>query len=333
MASSIGQIATPGVIAKAMGLSVAEYYRSNGTVVENTIMYGDFKFPYNPETSSMTCDRKYIEHKYINVYGSELEDFGPNAIVITGDGEFVGFGAYVKWDKLYTEFRKNGVTNVFHPIFTNVTRGLMTKLKATVEPRSNYVKYSFEIVADEDQSPPYEEWTTNGAEVVEVTNGGDESTTTQGTRLDVYEGDIVYFTGNTHYTSSYPDSAKYSTQPCKANITQINWDNIDDPEYHPYHLVHCSGENSTLWGWVNASDIQPISNDAQTIVSDDIRNGGAIVHTVVDGESLSQICYRYATQYNTEVDWYIIAQRNNIVNPDVISPGDKINITSTGVSW
>lgn len=339
MGSSVGQIATPAVMAEAMGLTVDQYNRSTGSCVWYTMRYKDFTFPYNPAKSSMKCDRKYIMHKYLSVYGAEIEDFGPNAIIITGQGEFAGFGAYLKWDKLYAEFCKDGVGKVYHPIFTNVTRGIMTQLQADVEPRYNYVKYSFEIIADEDPkvfedlTKDMESWASNEEAVSSGDSGDGGYVYQEGTHPDVYEGDIVYFTGNTHYTSSYPDGRGYNNaSPCRAVINHINWDHIDESGYHPYHLTHCSGENSVLEGWVNTCDIQLIT-DTQSAPSDDIRNGGTIVHTVTEGETLSQICYRYATQYSCEVDWYVIAQRNNMTNPDVIYPGDKINITCTGASW
>ena len=112
------------------------------------IKYKGFTFPYNPETTSYSMDRSYIKHKYPELAGNELEDFGPNACIITGSGEFFGSGAYKNWGKLLKEFKKKGVGSVSHPVFTDVKRGLMTSLKAELEPRPNYVKYSFEIVAD-----------------------------------------------------------------------------------------------------------------------------------------------------------------------------------------
>lgn len=112
------------------------------------ITYKDFEFPYNPATTSYKIDRTYIKHKYPELSGNELEDFGPNACVITGSGEFFGKDAYSNWRKLLNEFKKGGVGSVSHPIFTDITRGLMTSLQASMEPRPDYVRYSFEIVAD-----------------------------------------------------------------------------------------------------------------------------------------------------------------------------------------
>lgn len=113
-----------------------------------SIQYKNFVFPFNPESSGIKCDRAYIEHKYPELSNTELEDFGSNSITISGSGEFFGSNAYQLWNSLYGEYKKQGVGNVSHPIFTDVTRGLMVKLEASVEPRPNYIKYSFEIIAD-----------------------------------------------------------------------------------------------------------------------------------------------------------------------------------------
>lgn len=116
------------------------------------ITYKDFEFPYNPATTSYKIDRTYIKHKYLELAGNELEDFGPNACIISGSGEFFGDSAYSDWKRLLKEFKKGEVGSVSHPIFTDITRGLMTSLQATLEPREDYVKYSFEIIADTELS-------------------------------------------------------------------------------------------------------------------------------------------------------------------------------------
>lgn len=122
--------------------------RPVGKQVLPSIVYKDFVFPNNPATTSYKIDRSYVKHKYPELSGAELEDLSPNACVITGNGEFFGPNAYSNWNQLLREYKKVGVGNVSHPIFTDITRGLMVSLTADVEPMPEYVKYSFEIVAD-----------------------------------------------------------------------------------------------------------------------------------------------------------------------------------------
>ena len=115
----------------------------------SNMKYKDFTFPHNPRTSSFKCTRSYVEHKYPELSGNEVEDFGRNAIVISGTGEFFGADAYTQFSKLRKEYNKKGVGKVSHPVFKTVTRGLMTELQGDLEENmENYIKYSFEIVAD-----------------------------------------------------------------------------------------------------------------------------------------------------------------------------------------
>ena len=64
------------------------------------------------------------------------------------------------------------------------------------------------------------------------------------------KGDVVKFKGSKHYLFS---TSKLGTKckPGKAKIT-----NIKEGKAHPYHLVRVSGGGSTVYGWVNAGDIE-----------------------------------------------------------------------------
>lgn len=198
------------------------------------ITYKGFEFPYNPATTSYKIDRTYIKHKYPELSGNELEDFGPNACVISGSGEFFGDNAYQNWRKLLKEFKKGEVGSVSHPIFTDVTRGLMTSLQATLEPREDYVRYAFEIIADTELSI-----NETLGKYISVVSGG---------------------------------------------------------------------------SWANDSGESGGSNN------------GELVHTVSSGECLSVICAKYASKFNTTISWKKIAEHNNMKNPNLIYPGDKIKI-------
>ena len=62
-------------------------------------------------------------------------------------------------------------------------------------------------------------------------------------------GDTVNFIGTRHYVSSTGDTG-YNCKPGEARITLIAPGAV-----HPYHLVHTTGSASTVYGWVNESDI------------------------------------------------------------------------------
>lgn len=61
-------------------------------------------------------------------------------------------------------------------------------------------------------------------------------------------GDVVTFTGNTHYSSSNATKG-VSCKPGKAKVTATY------NGKHPYHLVRIAGGGSTVYGWVDAKDI------------------------------------------------------------------------------
>lgn len=63
-------------------------------------------------------------------------------------------------------------------------------------------------------------------------------------------GDTVNFTGNLHYSSS---NAK-SGSKCKSGLATIT--HIALEAAHPYHLVRITNSTSSVYGWVNANDVQ-----------------------------------------------------------------------------
>ena len=81
-----------------------------------------------------------------------------------------------------------------------------------------------------------------------TTKPGGASNTSGGLAFSV--GDVVQFTGNAHYTNANAASGK-ACKPGKAKVTMIS-----KGAKHPYHLAKESGGGSTVYGWVNAADVQ-----------------------------------------------------------------------------
>ena len=278
------------------------------------IKYKSFKFPNNPETTGFKCDRAYIKHKYPGLVGNELEDFGVNAIVVTGSGYFFGKNAYSTFRKLYAEYKKKGVGDFSHPIFTQVTRGLMTNLEGRVDAEKNAVYYSFEIVAD--TKPKAAE--NKSKKKNKGKNGSGKSSDDD---TDFKVGDIVYFKGGTHYYTSYKNAKGYKATAGWARITIIK-----EGHAHPYHLIHTSNSKSNVYGWVNAGTFMRKKSSKSSSSNGNGGKSGKVVHVVKKGECLSVICARYAKKYKTTISWRTIAKRNNIKNPNLIYPGQKITI-------
>jgi N-acetylmuramoyl-L-alanine amidase CwlA len=77
-----------------------------------------------------------------------------------------------------------------------------------------------------------------------------KTTATTPTKKEPTKGDIVNFKGTKQYLSSTSGLA-VKCKPGKAKIT-----NIKKGSKHPYHLIRVSGGGSTVYGWVNAADIE-----------------------------------------------------------------------------
>lgn len=206
------------------------------------IKYKSFTFPNNPETTSMKCDRSYIKHKYPELAGNELEDFGVNACIISGSGVFFGKDAYENAKKLYNEYKKKGVGTVKHPIYSWVTRGLMTNLELTNEPEVNTIHYTFEIIAD---TKPNVKENIKKYAVKEVKKNKKKKSSKKSYKV----GDIVNFHGGTHYVSSYKGAKGYKARAGKAKIT-LGPNCKGNGKAHPWHLIHTNSK-SNVYGWVN----------------------------------------------------------------------------------
>ena len=63
-------------------------------------------------------------------------------------------------------------------------------------------------------------------------------------------GDTVTFTGTKHYVSSNATNGA-ACKPGKAKVTAVAKN-----AKHPYHLIKVAGGGSTVYGWVDAPDIQ-----------------------------------------------------------------------------
>lgn len=74
--------------------------------------------------------------------------------------------------------------------------------------------------------------------------------------LKYSKGDIVNFTGSKHYASANATSGP----SCKAGKAKVT--NTAEGTKHPYHLIAVNGSGSTVYGWVNASDIAGASTAA-----------------------------------------------------------------------
>lgn len=87
-------------------------------------------------------------------------------------------------------------------------------------------------------------------------------------------GDIVDFTGNINY----PSSTTTMGSSCKPGIAKTT--NIAKGAKHPYHVIKENDSTSTVYGWVDASDITGIgiTSEAAVKIGDVVQFKGSSVY-------------------------------------------------------
>lgn len=261
----------------------------------SSMRYKDFIWTYNPKTCKYSATRSYAKHKYPELCGSELEDMDPDAVVITGEGEFSGTDAYARWTALQAVFAKHGVGEFYHPVFTDVHLALMTKLDASMEPRDDYVAYSFEFVSGDVIQPV--------KTMLQVPNTGSSATSVaDNTGRTIVVGDVVICNGYAYYTS-------YGANPHTSLLTNKS-EVVTHVNYKGTHPI-CVGS----LGWMKLSDVK-LGNTAATAPSTNTKG----TYTVHAGDTLWAIGKKYG------IPWKNIASVNNIKNPNLIYPGTVLKI-------
>lgn len=99
------------------------------------------------------------------------------------------------------------------------------------------------------------EWAAFKARIKEILNPVVETSA----KLEFKVGDVVNFTGKTHYKSA---SASIGTacKPGEAKVTAVS-----SGSKHQYHLIRVAGGESTVYGWVNVDDVK---KKEATVVAD-----------------------------------------------------------------
>lgn len=105
--------------------------------------FKNFIWPHNPRVYSITYERKMAVNK-IPFGRHALQSLGQTRRVFRGEGEFVGEGAYHTFKRLATVFYEETPGALIHPVWT-ATTAWFVRLELEQEPRSDYVRYSFEF--------------------------------------------------------------------------------------------------------------------------------------------------------------------------------------------
>lgn len=105
--------------------------------------YKNFIWPHNPRVYSITYERKMAVNK-IPRGRHHLQSLGQTRRVFRGEGEFVGAGAYDTFKALANVFYEESAGPLVHPVWM-AANAWFVGLKLEQEPRSDYVRYSFEF--------------------------------------------------------------------------------------------------------------------------------------------------------------------------------------------
>lgn len=105
--------------------------------------FKSFVWPHNPRTYTIAFERKMANFKM--PFGRyHLQNLGLTRRVLRGEGEFVGEGAYDKFKELACLFYEETPGVLVHPVWMTTTAWFVG-LEVRQEPRSDYVRYSFEF--------------------------------------------------------------------------------------------------------------------------------------------------------------------------------------------
>lgn len=108
--------------------------------------YKSYTWPHNPRVYSIDFQRTVAMHKM--PFGRyQLQDLGMGHRIMAGEGEFVGPGAYVEFQKLACVFYEDGPGLLVHPLW-QVASAYFVSLRVEQAPRPNYVRYSFTFLEE-----------------------------------------------------------------------------------------------------------------------------------------------------------------------------------------
>ncbi len=102
-----------------------------------------FTWPHNPTIYSITFERVMAVNK-VPFGRYYLQNLGLTRRIMRGEGEFTGPDAYHQFGQLASLFYDGTPGTLVHPIW-DTTTAYLVNLRLEQEPRTDYVKYSFEF--------------------------------------------------------------------------------------------------------------------------------------------------------------------------------------------
>ena len=144
--------------------------------------------------------------------------------------------------------------------------------------------------------------------------------------LNLSVGQLVFFNGSCHYTSSDSDEQ----YPCKSGNARVTAIALGGK--HPYHLISTAPLNGGVYGWVDADNIE-VDNKPSNPSTPSIPSGPAVApavtpdfdgttYIVQPGDNLSTIAYKLLGSWLRYMD---IKKLNGLLS-DTIYPGQVLKI-------
>lgn len=107
----------------------------------DNMRFGSFTWPNNPERYEEKCIREPV-YTQSDENDTVFSGMGPVKRTITGSGVFFGSNAYSNFKTLLALVSQNEPATLTHPIWGERSVYLI-ELTSAVEPREDYVAYSF----------------------------------------------------------------------------------------------------------------------------------------------------------------------------------------------
>lgn len=120
------------------------------------LKYKTYTWPSNPSNYTLRFEKNTAIHSYPYTNINEIDDLGMKPREVSGEGEFVGEGAYEEFKKLASIFYSKGPGPLIHPIW-QISNAIFNKLEVAQEPTPNYVKYYFGFIEDTRQTAKVKE--------------------------------------------------------------------------------------------------------------------------------------------------------------------------------
>ena len=110
----------------------------------SNLSFGSFTWPNDPEKYEEKCVREPVYQK--NGEGDTVvSGIGSVKRTVSGSGAFFGSGAYSNFKALQALVNKTEPATLSHPVWGDRS-AYLTELVSTLEPRADFVAYSFAFV-------------------------------------------------------------------------------------------------------------------------------------------------------------------------------------------